>query len=387
MSKKVKVGHGYDRVVLVCQGGGALGAYYAGAYKAMVARGIVPGVVSGTSIGAITASMIAGSALERRVSTLESFWDVVSYPDFADGLMLDDRLGRMNAGFQAFQGAVFGQPSFFEPRVLPPQLQLQGTMEALSYYNTAPLKETLSTFVDFDRIRAKETRLILGAVQVKSGSLMLFDNTSCAIGPEHVMASGAMPPGFPPVIIDGDMYWDGGCVSQTLLDTVLHMRPFARTLCFVLDVFQTSGREPATMTEVLARSRELMQSTRTLEGLSRYAEQWHMGQALETVRAQLTSGALQHQAVVHALEKAECPQVDIVHCVYQPEARGGVVQDLVFSKAAVTSHMASGYNDLLHILEEAPWQERGHGEVPIYRYEGSVRVGSSIETSGRLAVS
>ena len=134
----------------------------------------------------------------------------------------------------------------------------------LSYYDTAPLRSTLERLVDFERINRREMRLSVGAVDVRSGNSIYFDNTVQKIGVDHIMASGALPPGFPPVHIDGHDYWDGGIVSNTPLQYVLDGYPRARRLVVLqVDLFSARGGMPATLSEVEARQKDIVYSSRT----------------------------------------------------------------------------------------------------------------------------
>jgi NTE family protein len=212
---------GDARRVLVLQGGGALGSYQGGVYEGLAEADFRPDWIAGISIGAINAAIIAGNAPENRLARLREFWETAS-ATVPFTLPLPDSTVRtvFNEAAAAWTAAV-GVAGFFRPRLPPAMFYPPGSPEALSYYDTAPLRATLERLVDFDRINAKEVRLSLGAVNVRSGQLVYFDNKHQTIGPEHVMASGALPPGFPPIEIEGEHYWDGGVVSNTPLQYVM----------------------------------------------------------------------------------------------------------------------------------------------------------------------
>jgi len=158
---------------------------------------------------------------------------------------------------------VRGAPGFFVPRIPIPWLQPTGSLEATSYYDSAPLKATLERLVDFDRINAGEKRFSVGAVNVGTGNFVYFDNTTHTIGPEHVMASGALPPSLPAIEIEGEYYWDGGLVSNTPLQWVLESEPRCDTLAFQVDLWSARGAFPRNMTEVTTRQKEIQYSSRT----------------------------------------------------------------------------------------------------------------------------
>ncbi len=214
MSNDPKRPEQYDKAVgLVLQGGGALGSYQAGVFEAISESEYLPDWVAGISIGAINAAIIAGNRMDQRVEKLRAFWDgvtasAVPWPVVGTGSTDTDRkIGALSA-------LAFGQPGFFAPR--PPLSWLFGA-QPTSFYDTSTLRSTLERLVDFDRINAREMRFSVGAVNVRTGNFAYFDNASTRIGPEHVMASGALPPGFPAVEVDGELYWDGGLVSNTPL--------------------------------------------------------------------------------------------------------------------------------------------------------------------------
>src|SRR6266496_1781898 len=235
--------------VLVLQGGGALGSYQAGAFQALCRAGFEPEWVAGISIGAINAAIIAGNGPETRVDRLKGFWQTVSSPVSWNPVVKGDRARSLFNETSAALIATFGVPGFFTPRIPPAPLWPQGSPQSQSYYDTAPLKKTLERLVDFDRINDLKTRLSVGAVSVTSGNFRYFDNFQFRklgkkIGPEHIMASGALPPGFPSVEIDGEHFWDGGLVSNTPLQYVIEYYPRRSHLIFQVDLFPARGALP-----------------------------------------------------------------------------------------------------------------------------------------------
>ena len=204
----------FDHEILLFQGGGALGAYQAGIYEGLAEEGMTPNWFVGISIGAVNSAILAGNPPERRLERLRAFWDRVSaYAPLTPPAMLGALRPFMDR-LSVWSVATFGIPGFFVPRIPPPLLAPSASPEALSFYDTAPLKQTLEELVDFDLINQGKTRLSLGAVNVRTGASVYFDNQHTRIEPEHVLASGALPPGFPAVEIDGEAYWDGGLGVQ-----------------------------------------------------------------------------------------------------------------------------------------------------------------------------
>src|ERR1700723_2853285 len=254
--------------VLVLQGGGALGSYQAGAYQALCRHDFEPDWVAGISIGAINAAIIAGNPPEKRVARLKEFWEMVSSPVPWSPLTADDRGRSFFNETSAAMVATFGVPGFFTPRLPPAPLWPQGSPESLSYYDTGALRVTLERLVDFDRINDLKTRLSVGAVSVTTGNFRYFDNFEFKklgkkIGPEHVMASGALPPGFPAVVIEGEHYWDGGIASNTPLDYVLDVETKNDLLIFQIDLFSARGLLPQNLLEAAEREKDIRFSSRT----------------------------------------------------------------------------------------------------------------------------
>ena len=265
----------FDRVALLLQGGGALGAYQAGVYEALAETGLHPDWVVGISIGAINAAIIAGNAPERRVDRLREFWEEITAPAMGFDADVFGLFGRGEAlralanHVSAAMVASAGTPGFFRPRIANPWFHPPGTIEATSYYDTRPLRATLERFVDFDRVNFdNDTRLSLGAVNVRSGNLVYFDTGTQVIGPEHVMASGALPPGFPAIEIEGEHYWDGGLVSNTPLqwlvtNTRVTGQRLSDSLVFQVDLWTARGEFPRNLAEVATRQKEIQYSSRT----------------------------------------------------------------------------------------------------------------------------
>jgi NTE family protein len=263
----------HDHSVLVLQGGGALGAYQAGVYEGMAEHGFAPDWVAGVSIGAINAALIAGNPKEKRLERLRAFWDLVSSgvpliaPAQLDPLRL--ALNRLSAA----SAATFGVPGFFVPRVPPAFLAPEGTEEALSVYDTSPLRRTLEELIDFDLLNSKtRVRLSLGAVDLHTGNSVYFDNKAQKLAPEHVMASGSLPPGFPPVVIDGTHYWDGGIVSNSPLWYVLDDSPQISALIVQVDLFSARGELPVNLDQVLERAKDIQYSSKTRFNTTRVKE-------------------------------------------------------------------------------------------------------------------
>jgi NTE family protein len=253
----------HEEGVLVLQGGGALGAYQAGVFEALHDAEIEPDWVAGISIGAINSALIAGNPPERRVSRLEEFWQLVSsaWPAltwFNDG----PARSRLNEASAALV-MLFGVPGFFTPRMPPAPFQPAGTPGAISYYDTTPLTETLDRLIDFDLLNSGRVRLSVGAVNVQTGNFTHFDSANQRLDVRHIVASGALPPGFAPVEIDGEHYWDGGLVSNTPLQYVLDQPATRHRMAFQVDLFPARGKLPVTLIDVREREKDIRFSSRT----------------------------------------------------------------------------------------------------------------------------
>lgn len=354
----------HEHTILVVQGGGALGAYQAGVYAGLEESGLDVDWVTGVSIGAINAALIAGNPPERRVERLREFWERVSaQTQFNLPSSLDLMRPLVNRA-SAASAAVFGVPGFFTPRMPPPQLAPKGSMEALSYYDTEPLKATLKELVDFDFINRKHIRLALGAVNVSTGNSVYFDNTKMSICPEHVMASGALPPGFPPVNIDGELYWDGGIVSNSPLTYVTDEAYRADALIFQIDLFSGAGEPPQNLNQVQERAKDIQYSSKTRFNASRLREFEEIRASLRRVIEKLPE-ALRSDPDVQRLKAISTRgPITLVHFINRHNTYSSNVKDCEFSRATVSELWKAGHDDVRHAMNRPDWSQvtdLGHG--------------------------
>lgn len=254
---------GCDAIALVLQGGGSLGAYQAGVYQALHEAGLEPDRVAGVSIGGINAAIIAGNPPDRRLERLREFWETITARQVWLHLPDGDHPRKAHNTWSSVMAMMLGQPGFFTPHMLNPWLSPRGSKTATSFYDSAPLRETLLRLVDFDLLNRKLTRFACGAVNVLNGNFAYFDSCQAAILPEHVMASGALPPALPMVRIGTDHYWDGGLVSNTPLQHVLETAEAEDLLIFQVDLFSARGPLPRDMYDVMARQKDIQYSSRT----------------------------------------------------------------------------------------------------------------------------
>lgn len=348
--------------VLVLQGGGALGAYQAGVYEELCAAGIEPAWTAGISIGAINAAIIAGNPPERRIERLREFWHSVSGSLWGEPLG-DGHLSRtLFNETSAFMAASFGVPGFFTPRWLPALAAPPGSAGALSLYDTSPLKTTLERLIDFDRINSGVTRLSVGAVNIRSGNFVYFDSRDRKIGPEHVMASGALPPGFPPVEIEGEYYWDGGIVSNTPLQYVFETETERDMLIFQVDLFSARGPMPTTLLEVAERARDIQYSSRTRLNTDALRRIRQMRLAARSLISRLPD-ELKNDPDVLALADHGCESsVSIVHLIYRHKLYETRSRDFEFSRKSVMEHWQAGRNDVRRTFRHRVWRERSRPE-------------------------
>jgi NTE family protein len=345
------------RVALVLQGGGALGAYQAGVYQALHEANIEPDWVSGVSIGAINAAIIAGNPPHRRVDRLRTFWERIT--DRTVWLYTPDgdiyRKARNAAS--SWLTILQGQPGFFEPRAPGPWLTAAGARDATSYYDSAPLRQTLRELVDFSLLNACATRLAVGAVNVLTGNFIYFDNAKEEIEPEHIMASGALPPALPMIKIGTDYYWDGGIVSNTPLQHLLDQDDHLNTLVFQVDLFSSRGPLPRDIQDVMARHKDIMYSSRTRYNTDTYRRMHVWKTRLHLALAKVPDEALTDAERRMRDQLADLPEITILHLIYQQKAYEGHAKDYEFSADSMREHWQSGYEDTKRTLKRKQWLE------------------------------
>src|SRR5882724_504804 len=343
--------------VLVLQGGGALGSYQAGAYQALCRSGFEPEWVAGISIGAINAAIIAGNAPEQRMPRLKEFWETVSSPVSWNPVVQGDRARSLFNETSAALIATFGVPGFFTPRFPP-----------------APLRATLQRLVDFDRINDCETRLSVGAVGVTSGNFKYFDNVEFRklgkrIGPEHIMASGALPPGFPSVVIDGEHYWDGGIASNTPLDYVLDEGIDRDLLIFQVDLFSARGQLPLSLLDAAEREKDIRYSSRTRMNTDKNKQIHNARMAVRDLIGKLPD-YLKNDPSVELLRKASKENtVTVVHLIYKSKNYESSSKDYDFSHVGMVEHWNSGVRDVHLSMRHKEWLERPQSGETMVTYD------------------
>jgi NTE family protein len=343
----------YDKsVALVLQGGGALGSYQAGVYEALAEADYLPSWIAGISVGAVNAAIIAGNPVEERVARLREFWEEVSAPTAYWPSIPSECWNDALRHAGAVLAVLFGQPGLFAPRIPVAWVSATGPT---GLYDTSPLQRTLERLVDFDRINAREVRFSVGAVNVRTGNFCYFDNLQIAIRPEHVMASGALPPGFAAVELDGEYYWDGGLVSNTPLQYVLDATPRASMLAFQVDLFPARGPVPVNLWQVADREKDIRYSSRTRMGTTTYCTEHDLRYNIHSLLAKLPD-ALRDEPEARFLRGIACPAtMDIVQLIYRPDEPQGFWKDIEFARATVEERWAQGLSDTRATIRAAPW--------------------------------
>ena len=364
----------FDRVALILQGGGALGSYQAGVYQALAEAGLHPDWVAGISIGAINSALIAGNPPEKRVERLRQFWELVStspfgIPDIGTIAGEDDFSRSMINRTRSLGALLGGAPGFFTPRVPPPYLNPDGSAAALSYYDVQPLKATLERLVDFDLLNASVMRFSVGAVNVRTGNFAYFDSTQCHIRPAHVIASGSLPPGFPPTEIEGEHYWDGGLVSNTPLQWVLDSRPRQDTLAFQIDLWSARGEFPRNLLESETRQKEIRYSSRTRMVTDVFKKQQILRRATAKLLGGIPKNMLQTpEAEMMALE-ADDRVYNLIQLIYRSKNYEGNCKDYEFSRRTMEEHWQSGYNDAIRTLRHPEVLQRPQGLDGVFTFD------------------
>jgi NTE family protein len=352
-----------EKNVLVLQGGGALGAYQGGAYEALAAAGIEPEWVAGISIGAINSAIIAGNPPERRVQRLRDFWDLVSSRLTLPPLATDSTSRKLFNETSAALVASTGAPGFFEPRYPPALFMPPGTVQAISIYDTGALKSTLLELVDFDLLNSGKIRFSVGAVEVATGNLHYFDSAHDTIIPEHIMASGALPPGFPPVEIDGMLYWDGGIVSNTPLQYILDGGTPRTDMCiFQLDLFSARGTVPETLFDVQTREKEIRYSSRTRLNTDNFRILQSLRRAVRRLDGKLPD-EIKSGFDWKLLSAYSCnAAITIVHLIHRRAVYSTQSNDYEFSRYTVHEHWHAGMDDVERTLTNPAWINRKRPE-------------------------
>jgi NTE family protein len=355
--------HGSDNIALVLQGGGALGAYQGGVYQALHEAGLLPDTVAGVSIGGINAAIIAGNPPERRVERLRDFWETITARPVSLLSLDGDGARKATNIWSALLTTTLGQPGFFTPNPVNPWISPRGSKTATAFYDTTPLRETLLRLVDFDLLNSGGVRYAAGAVNVINGNFAYFDSKQVKILPEHVMASGALPPAFPAVQIGTDYYWDGGLVSNTPLQHVLDNAASLHLLIFQVDLFSARGVLPRDIDDVLARQKDIQYSSRTRLVTDYFRDRHDRDLLTKKLLAKIPADLLTADERKQQARLAHMPEATILELIYQQAAYETQAKDYEFSAASMREHWNSGYLDTQRTLRHRDWLTVAAGDA------------------------
>jgi len=360
------------QVVLVLQGGGALGAYQVGVYEAMHEAGIEPDWVIGTSIGAINAALIAGNDPADRLDRLRTFWTRVEQQSGGDFVRFFTGLANLPANLAT---VTLGIPQFFVPNPLAwLSAHTQLGVERAAYYSTSPLRETLGDLVDLSRIARRDTRLTVGAVNVRNGEMRYFDSRDETLHLDHVLASGALPPAFPAVRIDGDPYWDGGIYSNTPIEAVLDDKPRQDSVIFTVHMWNPEGREPETLWQVMGRQKDIQFASRARSHIARQKQIHHLRHIIRELAKKLPEGARKSEEV-RELASWGCGTTMHVVRLVAPSLDGeDHTKDIDFTPDGIRARWQAGYSDARRILKRAPWERPVDPTEGVIIHEGAAHL-------------
>lgn len=353
---------GCDQVALVLQGGGALGAYQGGVYQALHEAGLEPDWLDGVSIGSINAAIIAGNPRERRLERLRDFWERITARPVLPVTPRGDVARQIYNLWSSLLTTWFGVPDFFTPYVPGPWLTPAGATGATSFYDSAPLRALLDELIDFDRLNGGEVRYSAGAVQVTTGDFVYFDNAAMTIGPQHVMASGALPPALPMIKVGSGQYWDGGVVSNTPLQHLLDSAS-GNTLAFQIDLFSGDGPVPRDILGVYDRAKDIQYASRTRMVTEIFLRLRRQDEQMRRLLEKLPQSALDAEERALKQRLDALAKVAIVHLTYAESAYEGAAKDYDFSLSSMNEHWRAGHRDACAALEHRAWLEMpGGGE-------------------------
>ncbi len=366
----------FQCISLVLQGGGALDAYQAGVYQALAEADLHPDWIAGISIGAINAALIAGNPPAKRVERLREFWEGVTtasplgwFNDAAGQWVQGDMGRKLFNSMSAWRAVISGVPGFFSPHVSGPWLRPRGTREALGYYTTSHLRSTLEWLVDFDRINAGPCRFSVGAVNVRTGNFIYFDTKMHDIAVDHVMASGALPPGFPPVEINGEFYWDGGLVSNTPLQWVVDNDTRHDNPIFQVDLWGARSDIPANMPDVMARQKAIQYSSPTRAQIDQLKRLQALRRGLAAYLDKLPDAYRQGPEFESLQRLADQTCFNVIHLIYQAQNYEGQAKDYEFSRLSMEDHWRVGYNDAIRTLRHPEVLERHDAVEGIFTFD------------------
>lgn len=357
----------YGRVVVVLQGGGALGAYQAGVYEALHEAGIEPDWMIGTSIGAINAALIAGNERENRVPALREFWRRMAHKSIWHEWSAWPRFVQAASYVTTLTA---GLPGFFTPNPLAflgPHVRL-GSDNA-GFYSTAPLERTLSELADFSLIARNKPRLTVGAAHVRTSRMRYFDSRNEELSVNHILASGALPPAFPAVRIDGELYWDGGILSNTPAEAIFDDNPRVDSLVFAVHMWNPEGPEPETIWEVLHRQKDIQYSSRVATHIARQAQIHRLRHIIRELAMLLPDDVRRNEAVCALTAYGCLTRMHVVRLLWPGHDAEDHTKDVDFSPSGIRKRWQAGYEKTMRVIEGAPWKGEFDPIEGVYLHE------------------
>ena len=342
------------QVVVVLQGGGALGAYQVGVYQALHEAGVEPDWIVGTSIGAINASIIAGNRPQERLGRLDEFWGRMERPGAWPFL---PAWRGVSDAWSYWSTLAHGIPGFFEP-YLPAFWGAHVPLDAhrAGFYSTAALRTTLAELVDFSIVNRGAPRLTVGAANVRTSMMHYFDSRAGAITAEHIMASGALPPAFPAVRIDGELYWDGGILSNTPTEVIFDDFPRRNSLIFAVHLWNPVGPEPRSIWEVLHRQKDIQYSSRITSHITRQQQTHRLRHVVSQLLAHVPEPVRGSEAVRELAGYGCVTQMHVVRLLAPRLENENHTKDVDFSPSGIRLRREAGYAATRQALIEAPWR-------------------------------
>jgi NTE family protein len=346
-------------------------------YQALAEADLHPDWIAGISIGAVNAALIAGNPAEKRVGRLREFWETVSrsplgYPSLFGLEIKNEYSHRFVNQLESVATLLGGAPGFFRPRLPSPLIFPPESIETLSYYDVSPLRATLGQLVDFDRINSGETHLSVGAVNVRTGNFVYFDNETHTIRPEHVMASGSLPPSFPAVEIEGEFYWDGGLISNTPLQWVVEQGPRQDTLAFQVDLWSAHGELPGNLADVVMRQKEIQYSSRTRANTHQFKQYQRARKTLASLLSKIPPDLLASEEARMLSSIADDKVYSLVHLIYRSKHYEGHSKDHEFSRLSMEEHWRAGYHDAMRTLRHPEALQRPRNQEGLSTFDLAV---------------
>ncbi|MBS0286793.1 MAG: patatin-like phospholipase family protein [Proteobacteria bacterium] len=371
MRNKVKASKkSIERIAYVFQGGGALGAYQLGIFKALSENEYHPDWVIGTSIGSINGAIIAGNKPENRITRLQEFWDLVSRVVLPGFTPHDDQTRQWFNYISAQSSLLFGQPGMFSPRVKNPLLETNGSADTISYYVATPLRKTLENLVDWDLLNSGKLRFSVGAVEVQKGKAVFFDTNKHTLTPDHILASCALPPAFAAVKIDNEYFWDGGVLSNTPVQAIINDSHHVNTLCFMANLFDSFGLNPKTLDDVMKRYKDIMYSSQDRMHLQSFLEILRLRREINFLYQKMPE-EIQKQADVKKIYENECidTMMHFVRFLYTAPHSELSSKDFEFSTLSIEERINAGFKDGLIALEKSPWLDPVAADIGVAIHE------------------